>query len=131
MEYNLSPIRGVERARRHLKFLVRDVPIRVPDGPDIPSEYIAFVAKEIGTTIERHVPVIPVVLDLFETEPLAWVVGPPADRERHTMRHAVGSKDRRNVGWSCNPIVANDGEMFESDCVRQIDHVLPKGRKLT
>src|SRR6476659_6675074 len=105
MEYDLSPIRGIERARRDLKLLVRDAPIRVPDGPDIPSKYIAFVAKEVGTTIERHVPVVPVVLDLFETKPLTWVVGPPADRYRYAMGHAAGSKDRRNVGCSCTPIV--------------------------
>ena len=130
MEHDVRPIGVVERRGRRGEFLLGNAPARIPDGPDVARELTSLVPHQRGAAVERHVPVVPIVLHLLERQFLGRVVRSPTDGERHAMGDARGRQDRGDVRGARAPVVSDDGEGAQRHRIREVEDVLTERDEL-
>jgi len=88
--------------------------------PSAPAETISVLMDDLRSAIQRHEPVVPVVLCLSQGERLIRIVRPPPDGERHARRYSLRGHGRDDVACTRAPVVADEREPRQAECVRQV-----------
>ena len=131
VQYDVRPIRIVERNSGALEFLsvrlIRDEPL----VPDVASECAAVFAHCFLAPRRRHQPVIPIVLRLPITQRLIGRVGSIADRERNTRADALIVQRRGDVRGARAPVVAHQCMPPDIERRRELDQILSQCDELS